>query len=206
MRKRKLTIFAAICLSTICLCLAVKTIIDIHNVPKSLVLTASKIQKPQVLDRYGNLLTVTYENRWNIHDTVSLHDIPEFLQTAFIIAEDKRFYKHNGVDWLSRAALASTRCWPRTRRRASSWPGACWPGGCRTRGNCRARGRGVGSRDQVPARGVVTTARPPAPARSAAAAESRRTCSECLGPQASRPQCRTARPSAGSARTRRRRC
>lgn len=30
----------------------------------------------------------------------SFYDIPEDLKNAFIAVEDKRFYKHNGVDWL----------------------------------------------------------------------------------------------------------
>jgi penicillin-binding protein 1C len=98
-----------------------KTRNDIKHLPVSLMLTMGDVQKPQVLDRYGNHLTVTYENHWNIHDYVPLHDIPEFLQKAFVISEDKRFYKHRGVDWLARvSALWQNICAFDTVRGAST--------------------------------------------------------------------------------------
>jgi penicillin-binding protein 1C len=56
----------------------------------------------QVTDRNGVLLSTTYQARWNHHDIVALHNIPEFLQAAFINSEDKRFFEHNGVDWYAR--------------------------------------------------------------------------------------------------------
>ena len=31
---------------------------------------------------------------------VSIEDIPEIVKDAFVITEDKRFYSHNGIDWL----------------------------------------------------------------------------------------------------------
>ena len=31
-----------------------------------------------------------------------LHDIPQFLQQAFVVSEDQRFYHHKGVDWWAR--------------------------------------------------------------------------------------------------------
>ena len=45
---------------------------------------------------------ITFQNRWNVHDKISLHGIPDFLKTSFIISEDKRFYEHEGVDWKAR--------------------------------------------------------------------------------------------------------
>ena len=45
---------------------------------------------------------MTYQNRWNIHDYVPLHDIPPLLQKAFVASEDRRFYEHQGVDWEAR--------------------------------------------------------------------------------------------------------
>ncbi|MBL6664262.1 MAG: transglycosylase domain-containing protein, partial [Rickettsiales bacterium] len=61
-----------------------------------------KIEKPQVLDRNNVALNITYENDWNLHDLIKLEDVPYFLQQAFVQAEDKRFFKHNGIDWLAR--------------------------------------------------------------------------------------------------------
>jgi len=62
-----------------------------------------QIKKPQILDRHRHALTITYQNHWNIHDHLALHEIPLRLQQFFIQAEDQRFYQHNGID--SRARL-----------------------------------------------------------------------------------------------------
>ena len=62
----------------------------------------------QVTDRFGRPLNYTYTNKWNVHDFVALHDVPEFLLTAFIHAEDKRFYEHNGQDWWARIHAVKT--------------------------------------------------------------------------------------------------
>ncbi len=79
-----------------------KTISDMMPIPESLTLDASNIRKVQILDRYKIPLTVTYQNRWSIHDYISLHEIPQFLQQAFVISEDQRFYAHDGIDWIAR--------------------------------------------------------------------------------------------------------
>ena len=60
------------------------------------------MRKVQVLDRNQVPLTVTYRNRWNVHDWVPLHEIPAFLRQAFVQSEDRRFYRHGGVDWVAR--------------------------------------------------------------------------------------------------------
>ncbi|MDA8140511.1 MAG: transglycosylase domain-containing protein [Desulfobacteraceae bacterium] len=60
------------------------------------------IAKPQLLDRNGRPITITYQNQWNLHDQVPLREVPALLQTAFILSEDQRFYSHHGVDWLAR--------------------------------------------------------------------------------------------------------
>ncbi|MFH1075638.1 MAG: transglycosylase domain-containing protein [Pseudomonadota bacterium] len=54
-----------------------------------------------VLDRYGKTISSTRQNEFN-HTPLPLWKIPETLQKAFIIAEDKRFYSHKGVDWTAR--------------------------------------------------------------------------------------------------------
>ncbi|OEU63354.1 MAG: penicillin-binding protein 1C [Desulfobacterales bacterium PC51MH44] len=82
--------------------LAIKTSKDLLPVPESLQSVIADVRKLQVLDRHGAPLTITYQNRWNTHDYVWLHEIPEFLQRAFIVSEDKRFFKHRGVDWNAR--------------------------------------------------------------------------------------------------------
>jgi penicillin-binding protein 1C len=64
------------------------------------------VTKPQLLDRHGRPLTVTYENAWNLHDRVALHQVPELLQAAFVISEDKNFFAHRGVDWWARFSAA----------------------------------------------------------------------------------------------------
>ena len=79
-----------------------KTNADLLPIPDSLTFGASDLRKVQVLDRNNIPLTITYQNRWNIHDYVPLHEIPNFLQQAFIVSEDKRFYQHRGVDWIAR--------------------------------------------------------------------------------------------------------
>jgi penicillin-binding protein 1C len=98
-----------------------KTSIDLRPIPTSLTLDASGIRKVQIVDRNHYPLTVTYQNRWNIHDHVSLHEIPFFLRQAFIVSEDKRFFDHRGVDWIARVhALWQNLKAPEPRRGAST--------------------------------------------------------------------------------------
>ena len=56
----------------------------------------------RVLDRSGVPLNANFQNDWNVYDTVPLHSVPEFLQQAFVLSEDKRFYEHDGIDWRAR--------------------------------------------------------------------------------------------------------
>ncbi|WP_449539356.1 transglycosylase domain-containing protein [Ferdinandcohnia sp. Marseille-Q9671] len=49
----------------------------------------------ELVDEEGQFITKLYfENR----DIVSIKDIPEYVQQAFIAVEDTRFYKHHGID------------------------------------------------------------------------------------------------------------
>lgn len=75
---------------------------DLLALPDSLTFDDSEIRKVQIVDRRNVPLTITYQNRWNIHDYIPLHGIPAFLQKAFVISEDQRFYRHSGVDWRAR--------------------------------------------------------------------------------------------------------
>ncbi len=78
------------------------TINNLAPPPKTLSVANSTVSKVQILDRYGTPLTITYQNHWNLHEYRPLHEIPELLQQIFILAEDKRFYQHNGSDWWAR--------------------------------------------------------------------------------------------------------
>jgi penicillin-binding protein 1C len=87
--------------------LAVATLLCLEPTPVSLLPAEEEIASPRYLDRNGAVLSVTYENRWNLHDRVSLHEMPDLLKRAFIAAEDQRFYRHHGVDWLARLNAAA---------------------------------------------------------------------------------------------------
>lgn len=103
--KHKTTIIALIIgsfLITAVGVLAWKTANDLQPLPHSLNFENSNIRKVQILDRDAIPLTVTYQNRWNIHDYVPLHDIPPLLQHSVVVSEDQRFYRHHGVDWRAR--------------------------------------------------------------------------------------------------------
>ena len=55
-----------------------------------------------VLDRQGQPLGISYQNRFNLSDTRPLHEVPEILRHAIVTAEDRRFFAHHGVDWQAR--------------------------------------------------------------------------------------------------------
>lgn len=79
-----------------------KTQEDFLPLPKSLAPGVYGLRKMQIVDRDHVPLTVTYQNRWNSHDLLPLHEIPDMLQEAFVVSEDQRFYRHGGVDWRAR--------------------------------------------------------------------------------------------------------
>jgi penicillin-binding protein 1C len=60
-------------------------------------------QRFQVLDRHGEPLGITYQNRFNT-TMRPLYTVPEFLRNAMIASEDRHFFEHNGVDWRARLA------------------------------------------------------------------------------------------------------
>ena len=72
-----------------------KSIID-NAPPLDLAKIEDQSQTTFIYDQDGNLITEYFglENRvW-----ATLDEIPDMLENAFIAIEDKRFYKHNGVD------------------------------------------------------------------------------------------------------------
>ena len=79
-----------------------KFVRDLRPLPDSLLGSVKFVQKAQVLDRGANPLSYTYQNAFNLHHLVALHEVPDLLQTAFVEAEDRRFFSHSGVDWLAR--------------------------------------------------------------------------------------------------------
>ncbi len=100
--------------------LFIKTRIDMQPIPETLDLNDSTIQKPQLLDKNLHPITITYKNHWNLHDVVPLHTIPEFLQQAFIVSEDKRFYQHHGIDWIARLHAVWQNIFSMTKIRGAS--------------------------------------------------------------------------------------
>ena len=57
-----------------------------------------------VLDRSGEPLSAHYRQRWNTADRLPLEQVPAFLRTAMVAAEDRRFWQHGGIDWRARAS------------------------------------------------------------------------------------------------------
>lgn len=102
MKKRIAVKYIITACALLCGVTALKTWNDVMPVPESLTSIFFDVRKFQVLDRHGIAMTVTYQNRWNTYDYLPLYEIPEFLQQSFIVAEDKRFFEHHGVDWLAR--------------------------------------------------------------------------------------------------------
>ncbi len=82
--------------------LSLKTSGELRPFQASLHPQSMEFHKRQFLDRNGIPLSVTFDNPWNVHDWLPLHDIPVLLQDAFIASEDRRFYQHHGVDWPAR--------------------------------------------------------------------------------------------------------
>lgn len=80
----------------------IATELALQPLPESLRLLEQSSENTLYFDRNGIALNTTYQNRWNTTDTVALHDVPTFLQQAFLSAEDQRFYRHKGGDWLAR--------------------------------------------------------------------------------------------------------
>ena len=76
--------------------------LSLTPLPSTLTPHASASKKRQVVDRDGHPLSYTFSTGWNLSDTRPLYSIPNLLQHAFIEAEDRRFFEHNGVDWRAR--------------------------------------------------------------------------------------------------------
>ena len=82
--------------------LALATLAGLEPTPDRLPPDGTALTEPRYLDRHGEWLSVTYQNAWNVHDRIALHEASPLLVDAFLTAEDQRFYEHGGVDWLAR--------------------------------------------------------------------------------------------------------
>ncbi|MDK9708263.1 MAG: transglycosylase domain-containing protein [Desulforhopalus sp.] len=101
------------CLVAAALWLGKKTWEELRPFQTSLLPDALGFRRYQFLDRNGVPLSATFDNPLNVHDWLPLHEIPALLQDAFIASEDRRFYRHHGVDWLARghALLQNLKAW-----------------------------------------------------------------------------------------------
>lgn len=96
--------YAAYGLAGLALSFVLATAVAVAPVKSSLQQLRSDAQTLQVTDRNGVPLTISYQNRWNVYDNLPLYQIPAFIQQAFVVSEDKRFFEHNGVDWQARGS------------------------------------------------------------------------------------------------------
>jgi len=78
------------------------TYLDLKPIPQKLIPDISNLNKVRFLDRYGSALSIPYGRALNVQDYIELGSIDDFLKNAFILAEDRRFYTHHGVDWKAR--------------------------------------------------------------------------------------------------------
>jgi len=78
------------------------TITQIRDMPESFEHLYLKHKKQFFLDASGKRLNSTYKNTWNIIDQVEIYELPELYLKALLVAEDKSFYTHHGVDYSAR--------------------------------------------------------------------------------------------------------
>lgn len=92
------------------------------NLPAFTQVRASQQPSDGVLrDRHGEIIaTLRLDHRFRRLDWVALDDISPALFDALLAAEDKRFYQHDGVDWLAAASAAWDNLTGSSKRGASS--------------------------------------------------------------------------------------
>jgi penicillin-binding protein 1C len=100
-RYRKLAFLIALVFAA---CVIFKTAWDVKTPILSLHNIAADSQRFQVLDRHGEPLGISYQNRFNTSNIVPLHVVPELLHHAFVTSEDRHFFEHHGVDWKARVS------------------------------------------------------------------------------------------------------
>ena len=96
------------------------TSVSIEAAPAGFDSVALPVRRMQITDRHGTPLNATYANDWNLHDVVALYHVPEFLVDAFVLAEDKRFFEHDGQDWVARLGAVKQNVLAMRRVRGAS--------------------------------------------------------------------------------------
>lgn len=102
MIKRKKSVLIIALVGLLICGIIIWTYSEIKSFSENLPSNSTIAKKPIFLDKYGKRLNVTYANRWNLNDKLEIHNIPELLRSALVLSEDKRFFSHNGIDWLAR--------------------------------------------------------------------------------------------------------
>jgi len=101
--------------------LGIATWASLQAFPEKLAPQPGSLQAAEYLDRNGERLNVTLQNRWNYSDHRPLHAMPPLLLQAFVSAEDRHFFDHGGVDWSARVhAMAQNVMAHRVVRGAST--------------------------------------------------------------------------------------
>ncbi len=72
---------------------------------------------PVVYDARGEVLAELSPTRWEV---VRLGDLPEYVPAAFVAVEDKRFFRHHGVDWRRLVGTAIRNLRPGARSQGAS--------------------------------------------------------------------------------------
>lgn len=96
--------FGIVALAALAGLVTVKTIQDVKTPSLAIRNMVTPGERFAVLDRQGQPLGISFQTRFNMMDVQPLHQIPDVLRQAFLTAEDRRFFAHNGVDWTARLA------------------------------------------------------------------------------------------------------
>lgn len=80
------------------------TTLGLKKPPSDLTSVFDKSDYQKILDSEGEVLNINYSGGYNTTHRIGLHQIPQRLRDLFLLAEDKNFYAHKGVDWQARGA------------------------------------------------------------------------------------------------------
>ena len=78
------------------------TFVHLEKSPSSFVEILNKSDYQRILDSQGKIINLNYNQGLNTTHNLNLDEIPKNLQRLFLLAEDKNYYKHSGVDWVAR--------------------------------------------------------------------------------------------------------